>query len=137
MNFLHCRVDVAIRQTGKADLAVRVVAAELFQKIVVDAQALAGRLVVVEARDDAENAEDDLGIDPVLLHLLDAQMRIAGPRLAALAGFVEAGLGHLVDPVILPRDKLATDRADAAPAAHVDARSEERRVGKEWRSRWS
>ena len=82
---------------------------------------LAGRLVVFEARDDAEDAEDDLGVDAVLLHLLDAQMRVAGPRLAALAGFVKPGLGHLVDPVVLARDKLAADRADAAPASHVDA----------------
>src|ERR1051326_7524369 len=47
-------------------------------------------------------------------------MRVARPRLAASAGVVQAGLGHLVDPVVLAGDELAADRADAAPAAHVD-----------------
>src|SRR5206468_12677160 len=127
------------------------------QKIVVDAQQLVGGFVIFQPRRDAEDAEDDLGIDTVLLHLLDPEMRVAGTRFAALAGVVEAGLGHLVDPVVLARDKLAADRADAAPTSHIHAglgdplrpvrpfldvghallyrRSEERRVGKGWRTR--
>src|SRR5262249_20088233 len=115
------RVDVAIRQAGEADLAVGIVAAEILQKVVIDAQALAGRLVVFEPRHDAENAEDDLGIDAVLFHLLDAQVRVAGPRLAALTGVVRAGSGNLADPVVLPGHELTADRADAAPPAHIDA----------------
>src|SRR5439155_9159446 len=52
---------------------------------------------------------------------LDPQMRVARAALAALASFVEAGLGHLVDPVILTRDKRRADRADRAGNAHDDA----------------
>jgi hypothetical protein len=48
MDLLHSAVDAAIGQAGEADLALRVVAAEIPQPIVVDAQNLVRGLGVVE-----------------------------------------------------------------------------------------
>ena len=47
-NLLDRRVDVAIRQTGKADLAVGMMAAEISEPVVIDAQHLVGRLGVAD-----------------------------------------------------------------------------------------
>src|SRR5437868_2970111 len=79
------------------------------------------RCVSLDRRGDSERAVNGLGVDAILLHRLDPEVRVAGTRLAALARVVEAGLGHLVDPVVLARDKLAADRADAAPTPHIHA----------------
>jgi hypothetical protein len=121
VDFLHRGVDIAVGQAGEANLAVGIVAAEIAEPVVVDAQHLVGRLVVLDARGDAQDAEDDLGVDAVLLHLLDPQMRVAGAALAALAGVVEPRFGHLVDPVVLPRDERRADRTDCARNAHDDS----------------
>src|SRR5258708_671588 len=44
--------------------------------------------------------------------------RVAGAPLAALPSLVEAGLGHLVDPVVLARNERRANRADRARNAH-------------------
>ena len=120
MDFLHGRIDVAVGQAGEADLAVGVVPAEVLQPVVVDAQHLVRRLVILDPRGDAEDAEDDLGVDAVFFHFLDAQMRVAGTALAALARVVEPGFGHLVDPVVLARDERRANRADGAGNPHLN-----------------
>src|SRR4051812_32544680 len=76
--------------------------------------------MVLDARGDPEDAEDDLGVDAVLLHLFDAQMRVAGAALAALPGVVEPGFGHLVDPVVLTGDERRADRTDGSRNPHLD-----------------
>src|SRR5688572_32558485 len=50
--------------------------------------------------------------------------------------YLREGLGH---PGLLPRvmNKVLVDNAILGPWIHVGTRSEERRVGKECRSRWS
>jgi hypothetical protein len=63
MNLLHRLIDAAIGQTGEADLAVRVVAAEILQPIVVDAQTFVRGLGIVQLGRGAEDAADDLSID--------------------------------------------------------------------------
>src|SRR5216684_6393615 len=83
-------------------------------------RSLVRRLVILDPRGNTQDAEDDLGVDAVLLHFLDAQMRVAGAALAALARLVEAGLGHLVDPVVLARNERRADRADRAGNAHLE-----------------
>jgi hypothetical protein len=95
-------------------------AAETFEPIVVDAQHLIGRRVVLHAGSDAEYPKDDLGIDTVAVHVLDPLIRVARTAHASLAVLVEPGLGHLVDAVVLAGDELASDRADAAEQPHID-----------------
>src|SRR5262252_851205 len=99
VDLLYGGADVAIGQAGEPDLPVGVMAAEVAQPFIVDAQHLVGCRVILDARGDAEDAEDNLGVDAVLLHLPNSEMRVAGTALAALAGIVEASLGHLVDAV--------------------------------------
>ena len=53
--------------------------AEIDNEIVVDAQHLGRRLGVAELRGGGEHAVDDLGIDPVTVQLLGAQIGIARP----------------------------------------------------------
>ena len=95
-------------------------AAEILEPVVVDAQHLVGRFGVADPRGDAEDAEDDLGIDPVAVHVLDPLIGVAGTAHAPLAVFIEAGLGHLVDTVVLARDEFPADRAGAADETHLD-----------------
>ena len=97
-------------------------AAEALQPIIVDAQHLVGRFVVPHPRGDPENAEDDFGIDPVAVHVLDPLIGVARPAHAVPAVLIEAGLRHLVDPVVLAGNEFAADRPDAADQAHIDAR---------------
>src|SRR5258707_6339303 len=102
-------------------MAVRIMAAELLQPVIVDAQHLVRRVAVVELRSGAENAVDDLGVDPVGLHVLEAQMRVATTVLALLGVLIEPVLGHDVDADILPRDVLRAARADPVDQAEIGA----------------
>src|SRR2546425_1051991 len=82
-----------------------------------------------------EDAVDDLGIDAVAVHLLDAQVRVARPANALLTVLVQAGRRHLVDPQLLARHVLRAGRTDAARQAEgravvgrpIDARLARRR----------
>src|SRR5256885_3799990 len=58
-----------------------------------------------------------------------------GPWLAALRGAVQAH--HEEAEIVLFSAKLEAELADLAPAERTEYRSEERRVGKECRSRWA
>ena len=113
MNFPDGLLDIAVGQTGKADLALGVVAAELFQPVVVDAQHLVRRLTIIEARGRSEDAVDDLGVDAVAIHILDPQMRVARAADVLLAVLEEAKLRHFVDPVVLAGDIGRATRPDA------------------------
>jgi len=96
------RLDVAIGQAGKADLAIGIIAAEVVHEVVVDAQHLVGRGRVFHLRACRENAVDDFGVDAVAVQFLDPQMRIAGPAVPLLREVViEPGLVHLVDAQLL------------------------------------
>ena len=106
MDLLHRGVDVAVRQAREPDLAIGVVAAEVGQPVVVDAEHLLGGLVVVQARGGAEDAEDDLGLDAVELHVLDAEMGVGRAADALLAVLVESRRGHLIDAIVLSRHVL-------------------------------
>ena len=121
VDFLCRGVDVAVGQTGETDLSIGVMAAEALQPIIVNAQHLVCRFVVPHPRGDPENAEDDLGVDAVAVHILDPLIGVSRAAHALLAVFIKTGLGHLVDAVVLARDELAADRADAADQPHVDA----------------
>ena len=90
VHLLHRLVDAAVGQAGEADMAVGVMAAEFLQPVVVDAQHLVRGFHVVELRGGAEDAVDDLGVDAVRLHVLEAQMRVAAAELALLGIGVEA-----------------------------------------------
>ena len=113
----HRGLDVAIRKAGQADVAVGIVAAEVVQPGVVDAQHLVGGLAVVQLGRRGEDAVDHLGVDAVSVHLLDAQMRVARPANALLAVLVESGGRHRVDAQLLARDVLRARRPDAAGQA--------------------
>ncbi len=123
VNFLYRGIDVAVGQTGETDLAIGVMAAKSLQPIIVDAQHLVGRFVVPHPRGHPENAEDDLGVNSVAVHVLNPLIGIARTAHAFLAVFIpiETRLGHLVDAVVLAGDELAADRTDAADQPHVDA----------------
>jgi len=91
VDLAHRRVDVAVGQAGQPDVARRVVAAEVHEPVVVDAEHLGGRLVIAEPRGRAQDAEDDLGLHAVPLHVLDPQRRIGGTAYPLLAVIVQPG----------------------------------------------
>jgi hypothetical protein len=107
-------VDVAVRQACEADLAVRIVAAEVHEPVVVDAEHLLRRIVVVEPGGGAEDAEDDLRLHAVELHVFQPQMRIGRTPDPFVAVRIEPDGGHLVDAVVLPGHELLARRAHAA-----------------------
>src|SRR6266849_5832877 len=115
------RFDVTVREAGEADVAVGIVATELVHPRVIDAQHLVGSLSIVQLRRRGENAVDDLGVDAVAVHLLDAQMRVPRAANAFLAVLVEAGGRHHVDPELLARHVLRPRRAH--PARQAEGRS--------------
>jgi hypothetical protein len=117
MHLGHRRLDVAVGQARQPDVAIGIVAAEVGEPRVVDAQHLGGGLAVGELRGRGEDAVDDLGVDAVAVHLLDPQVRIARPANALLAVLVEAGRGHDVHPQLLARLVLRARRAHAAREA--------------------
>ena len=121
VDLLHGVVDVAIRKTGETDLAVGVIAAEILEEIVVDAQHLVRGFAVVEAGGRAEDSVDDLGVDAVTVHVLDPQMRVAATTDVPLAVLVHAGLGHLVDPMVLTRNKGRAARPDTVLQSEIGA----------------
>ena len=114
-------VDIAVGQAGETDLPVGVVTAEILQPVIVDAQHLVAGFGVVELRCGAENAVDDLGVDPVLLHVLEAQMRVVAAGLALLGVGIETVLGHDVDADVLSRDMLRAAGADAVEQPEIGA----------------
>ena len=114
IDLLDRGVDVAIGQAGEPDVAVAVVTAEGREPVVVDPEHLVGRLVVVESRGRAEDAEDHLGIDAVTVHVLHAEGGVRRPADASLAVLVEARRRHDVDTIVLPRHVLLPRRPHAA-----------------------
>ena len=114
-------LDIAIGQTGKADLALRVVTAEIDEPVIVDAQHLVRRLAVVEPRGSPEDAVDDLGVDAVAIHVLDPQMRVGRAANVLLSVLEEAELGHLVDAIVLAGDIGRTARTDAVFEPEIGA----------------
>ena len=121
VDLLHRGVDVAVGQAGQADEAVRVVAAEVHQPVVVDVEHLGGRLVVVEPGGRAEDAVDDLGLHAVAVHVLRAQRRSRRTGDALPAVIVETGRRHHVHAVVLAGLVLGPGRPHAAPEAEVRA----------------
>jgi hypothetical protein len=97
IDLLHRGVDVAVGQAGQPDVPVGIVAAEVLQPVVVDAQHLVRRILVVEPARRAQDAVDHLGIDAVAVEVLDAQVRVGDAADVLGAVLVEAGLGHHVD----------------------------------------
>ena len=93
--------------------------AKTLQPVIVDAQHFVSRLVVAHSRSDAENAKNNLGIDTVTIHVFDPLIGVARAAHALFAVFIEAGLGHLIDPVVLPRDEFSADRSDAPEESHI------------------
>ena len=114
MHFLRRRLDIAERQAGEADHALRIVLAEVDDEVVVDAQHLGRRLGVAELRRGGEHAVDDLGVDPVAVEFLGAQVGIARAADALQTVLVKPGLGHAVGAMLLARLIEAAGRADAA-----------------------
>ena len=107
--------DIVVRQAGQPNHPVRVVAGEIVQEVVVDAQHLVGGFRVLHLGAGGQDAVDDLGVDAVAVHVLDPQMRIARPAQALFEIVaVEAGLGHLVGAQLLAGDMRRAGGADAA-----------------------
>jgi hypothetical protein len=88
---------------------------------VVDADHLVRRLDVLQLRGGREDAVDDLGVDAVTLHFLDAQVRVAGPAHAFLAVLVEPRRRHHIDAQLLAPHPLGAGGADAARDAELHA----------------
>src|SRR5580765_8837143 len=107
-------VDVAVREVREPDVTVGIMPAEAGHPRVVDAQHLVGRFDVLQLRGGRQDAVDDLGVDAVAVHLLDAQVRIPWPANALLAVLVETGRGHDVDPELLAGLVLGARGAHAA-----------------------
>jgi len=97
------------------------VAAKLLEPIVIDAQQLVTGFLVVELRGGAEHTEDDLGVDPIHLHVLEPEMRVTGAVSALLGVVVKADLIHLVDPMVLAGDVFRAARADAIHQTEIRA----------------
>src|SRR5947207_14847117 len=76
----------------------------------------------------AGNAEEDVSLVEILDHVLNAGVVIHGSVVISLAG---------VDLVYLGLNVILTSVETALRSLHEAERSEERRVGKECRSRWS
>src|SRR3712207_2289887 len=75
--------------------------------------------------------------------VMDADVGLAREVREALRALLAANDGRGADPEAVQTLNLAAERArlrvrfDGDGSSRVEARSEERRVGKEWRSRWS
>src|SRR5499427_11044875 len=106
LDLLHRGVDVAVRETSEADVAVGIVADEVGEPVVVDAEHLAGRRVVAELGGGAEDAVEHLGLHAVPLHVLGAEHGIRRATDALLAILVEPGIGHDVHTVVHAGDVL-------------------------------
>ena len=117
VDLLDRGVDLAVGQAGQADLAIRIVAAEVLQPVVVDPEHLLRRVVVVQTGGGAEDSENDLGLHAVQLHVLDPEVRIGRPPDALLAVLVQPDRGHFVDAVVLAGNQLLAARAHAPDQA--------------------
>jgi len=103
-----------IRDVGEPAIAFRLVAAEIGETFIIDAQHFAGRRVIVEAAGGAENAVQHLRLDPVALLVLEPQVRIGQPPSLFLLRVIEARRGHPVGAVDLARLIHPPGRAPAA-----------------------
>src|SRR5262249_4651198 len=92
---------VAVGRAGQTDVALRIVPAEVHEPVVVDSEHLPGGLVVTEPAGRAEDAEEDLGVDTVALHVGATAVGIGWPADALLAVLVETGRRHDVDTIVL------------------------------------
>ena len=117
VDLLHGGVDVAIGQARESDEAAGIVAAEIHEPVVVDAEHLRGRLVIAEARGRAENAVHHLGLDAVAVHVLGPERGVRDAADALLAVIVETGGGHDVHPVMLAGDIFLAGRPHAVDEA--------------------
>src|SRR6266849_4748045 len=97
-------VGVVVGDAGEAGETLGMVAAEIGEPVVVDAQHRAGGLVVVEAAGGAEDAVQDLGLDAVAILLLEPQIGVGEAADALLAVLVKPGRGHPVGAMDRPRD---------------------------------
>src|SRR2546427_287469 len=117
----HGRVDVAVGQAREPDLTVGMMAAEVHEPVVVDPEHLRSRLVVGEPRGRAEDAEHDLGVHAVTLHVGDPELGIGRAPNALAAVGEEAGGRHDVHALVLPGHVLLPGRAEATDEAEAGA----------------
>ena len=114
-------VDIAIRQASEADMSVGIMAAEIHQPVIVDAEHLNRRFRVLHLRGRSENAEDDFRINAVAFHFLQPQMRVRGALDALLTVGEHAGLGHLVDTLVLARHQFDATRPNTIQQPEIRA----------------
>src|SRR5439155_4187184 len=105
----------------QADLAVGIVTAEILEPVVIDAEHLLRRVMIVQTGGGAEDAEDDLRLHAVQLHVLDPEVWIGRPPRTLLAVLVQPDRGHLVDAVVLAGNQLLAARAHAPDQAERGA----------------
>jgi hypothetical protein len=67
MDLLHRAIDVAMGEAGEADMTILIMATEIFEPVVVNAQYLVRGLGVVQLGRGAEDAVNHLGVDTVRL----------------------------------------------------------------------
>src|SRR6516164_592184 len=72
-------------------------------------------------REAAPDTVHHLGIDTVAVHVLDPQVRVGAASDILLAILVHPGLGHLVDPVVLTRNKRRATRPDTVLQPEIGA----------------
>src|SRR5437899_3792847 len=117
----HGGVDVAVGQAREPDLTVGMMAAEVHEPVVVDPEHLRSRLVVGEPRGRAEDAEHDLGVHAVTLHVGDPELGIGRAPNALAAVGEGAGGPHAVQPLVLHGHVLLPGRAEATDEAEAGA----------------
>src|SRR6516162_3789463 len=76
LDLADSRLRVVVRDAGEAGIAIRVSGAEIGEPLVVDAQHLAGRLVVLDADRGTEDAVQYLGLHAVTLLVLQSKFGI-------------------------------------------------------------
>ena len=91
-------------------MPIRIVAAEIHQPVIINTEHLNRCFRVLHLRGGTKNAENDFRINAVALHLLEAQMRVRGALNALLTVGEHAGLGHLVDTLVLARHQFDATR---------------------------
>ena len=100
-----------VRDVGEAAIALGLVAAEIGQPIIVDAQHRTGRFVVVEAIGGAENAVENFRLDAVAILVLETEIRVGQTPDFLLFVIVKPGRSHAVGTVDLARLIFAAGRA--------------------------
>ena len=107
------RLRVVVRDAGEAGIAIGMGGAEIGEPFVVDAQHLAGRLVVLEPDRGTQDAVEHLGLHAVALLVLEPQFGIGRAADALLAVVIEPGRRHPVRAMDLAGDVLPAARAHA------------------------